>query len=208
MIIIASAVLNSCISPSIRITSNKHHFPLNHSRIMTVGIIKDDNDSIRISIEKNITTDLEGIGYNAVSALEAFGPGGLANLDQAETYQKLCNQGIDAIIVVALIDKTKEKQFRTHRSYSYSDAYYYNRIWNYKSIQADLADNNLNVKTDYFWEAILFNLSTLEAECTIQSSTFNSPENEIASQFDKQIVRKMIKEKILKKQEVKALKPF
>ena len=208
LIIIAAAVLTSCSSPYILITSNKYHFPLNHSRIMTVGVIKDDDDSIRIGIENIIMADLKAIGYNAVSALEEFGPKGLANLDQQETYLKLCNQGIDAVIVVALIDKTKEKQFRTHKSYAYPDTYYYNRIWNYKNIQADLVDKNPSLKSDYFWEAILFNLSTLEAECTIQSASFSSPENEIASQFEKQVVRKMIKEKILKKQNIKKLKPF
>jgi hypothetical protein len=175
---------------------------------MTVGVIKDDNDSIRISIEKSITADLKGIGYDAVSALEEFGPKGLANLDQQETYLKLCNEGIDAVIIVALIDKTKEKQFRTQRSYAYTNTYYYNRIWNYKNIQADLVYKDLTVKSDYFWEAILFNLSTLEVECTIQSSFFSLPENKIASQFEKQVVKKMIKEKILRNQNVKPLKPF
>ena len=206
--IIVTVFLGSCSSPSILITSNKHYFPLHQSRIMTVGVIKDDNDSIRISIEKNISAELEGLGYNAVSALEQFGHGGLANLDQHETYVKLCNEGIDAIIVVALIDKAKEKQFRTHRSYAYTNSYYYNRIWNYKNIQADLVDSNQNMKTDYFWEAILFNLSTLEVGCTIQSSSFSSPENKIAGQFDKQIVRKMVKEKVLKKQNIEKLKAF
>lgn len=208
MIIIATVLLTSCSSPYILITSNKYHFPLAHSRIMTVGVIKDDNDSIRIRIEKNITADLNAIGYNAVSALEEFGPKGLANLDQQETYLKLCNKGIDAVIIVALIDKTKERQFKTQRSYAYPDTYYFNRIWNYKNIQADLGDKDFTVKSDYFWEAILFNLSTLEAECTIQSSSFSLSESEVAGRFEKQIVKKMIKEKILKKQNIKRLKPF
>ena len=175
---------------------------------MTVGVIKDDNDSIRICVEKSITEDLKAIGYDAVSGLEEFGPKGLANLDHEETYLKLCNRGIDAVIIVALIDKTKEKQFRTRRSYAYSDTYYYHRIWNYKNIQADLVDKNSTEKGDCFWEAILFNLSTLEAECTIQSASFSLPENKIAGQFAKQIVKKMIKENILRNQNVKSLKPF
>ena len=175
---------------------------------MTVGVIKDDNDSIRISIEKSVATDLKSIGYDAVSALDQFGPKGLANLDQQETYLKLCNQGIDAVILVALIDKTKEAQFRTRRSFTYSDTYYYNRIWNYKNIQADLRDKNSTPKSDYFWEAILFNLSTLEAECTIQSTSFSLSGNYIAGQFEKQIVKKMLSEKILAKQDLKMLKPF
>ena len=207
-ITIVTVFLSGCSSPYILITSNKHHFPLGHSRIMTVGVIKDDNDSIRISIEKSVATDLQSVGYDAVSALDQFGPKGLANLDQQETYLKLCNQGIDAVILVALIDKTKEAQFRTRRSFAYSDTYYYNRIWNYKNIQADLADKNSAPKSDYFWEAILFNISTLEAECTIQSTSFSLSGYNIAGQFEKQIVKKMLSEKILRKQDLKMLKPF
>ena len=208
LIIIAAGFLAGCSSPYILITTNKYHFPLYHSKILTVGVIKDDNDSIRVRIEKGITADLKAIGYDAVSALEEFGPKGLANLDQQETYLKLCRQGIDAIIIVALIDKTKEKQFKTQRSYTYPDTYYYNRIWNYKNIQADLVDKDSTLKSDYFWEAIFFNLSTLEAECTIQSATFSVSDNKIAGMFEKQVVKEMIKEKILKKQNIKRLKPF
>lgn len=206
--IIVTVFLASCSSPYILITSKKYHFPLNYSKIMTVGVIKGDNDSIRICVEKSITEDLRAIGYNAVSGLEEFGSKGLTNLDQEETYLKLCNRGIDAIIIVALIDKSKENQFKTRRSYAYTNTYYYNRIWNYKNIQADLVDKNSSVKIDCFWEAILFNLSTLEAECTIQSASFTLSENKIAGQFEKQIVKKMIDENILRKQNVKSLKPF
>ena len=208
LFIIAAVFLAGCSSPYILITTNKYHFPLYHSKILTVGVIKDDNDSIRMHIEKSITADLRAIGYGAVSAFEEFGPKGLANMDQQETYLKLCNQGIDAIIVVALIDKTKEKQIRTQRSYKYTDSYYYDRIWNYKNIQADLTNKNSTLNSEYFWEAILFNLSTLEAECTIQSTTFSVSGYKIAGLFEKQLVEKMIKEKILKKQNIKKLKPF
>ena len=50
-------------------------------------------------------------GLIAVSALDEFGTGGLANLAQEETYVKLCNKGIDAVITIALLDGKKEKVF-------------------------------------------------------------------------------------------------
>ena len=175
---------------------------------MTVAVIKDENDSVRKRVEKSITEDLIAVGYNAVSGFDEFGSKGLANLDQEETYLKLCNQGIDAVIIVALLDKTKDKQFRTERSHAYTDTYYYNRIWNYKNIQADLEDKDQIVKNEYFWEAILFNLRTLEAECTIQSLSFSISGDNPSDRFEKQVVRKMIKEKILRKQNDRVLKAF
>ena len=208
LVAVTTVFLAGCSSHYILITTDKYHFPLYHSKILTAGVIKDENDSIREHIEKSITADLRAIGYGAASAIETFGAKGLANLDQEETYLKLCNQGIDAVIVVALIDKTKEKQFRTQRSYKYTGSYYYARIWNYKNIQADLTNKNSTLKSEYFWEAILFNLSTLEAECTIQSATFSASDYAKAGLFEKQVVKKMVKEKILKKQNAKKLKAF
>jgi hypothetical protein len=175
---------------------------------MTLGIIKADSDSMRVRVEKSITDDLKNIGYNAVSAFEKFGAKGLSNLGEQETYRKLCTEGVDAVIVITLIDRTKENHFRTQKSYVYPDNYYYDRILNYKNIQADLSENTPAIQDRYFWEAILFNLGTLEAECTIQSSSFRSPEKNTEGQFEKQVVKKMIKEKVLKKQNVKTLKAF
>jgi hypothetical protein len=118
------------------------------------------------------------MGYIAVSALEEFGAGGLANLGQENTYLKLCNEGIDAVIVVAIVDNNKENHLSSRKSNTYPDNYYYDRIWNYKNIQADLAGENRGEHENYFWEAILFKLNTREAECTIQSRAFTSITNE------------------------------
>lgn len=201
-------LLSGCSSSHILIASNKYHFPLNHSKIMTVGVLKGDNDSSRLHVERIISSDLQALGYSAVSAFDEFGPNGLANLSHEETYRQLCGRGIDAVIVVALIDKNKEKQFKTKRSYTYPDNYYYDRIWNYKNIQADLSVHTRQPEGTYFWEAILFNLSTLEAECTIQSPAFTSPDYNMAHEFEQLLVEKMLREKILKRQNIPALKPF
>jgi len=173
---------------------------------MIAGVIKDEDDSTRQYVERRISSDLAALGYNAVLALEVFGKNGLANLSQEATYRQLCSRGIDAVIVVALIDKNKEKQFRTKRYFTYPDNYYYDRIWNYKDIQADLSVDD--PARAYFWEAILFNLNTLEAECTIQSPAFTSLDDSNAYNFEKLLVGKMLREKILKRQNTPPLKPF
>jgi hypothetical protein len=208
LLVTITTLFFGCSSSHILITSNKYHFPRNHSKIMAVGVIKVDNDSTRLHIERNLSLGLTGLGYNAVSAFEEFGPGGLAKLGKEETYLKLCNQGIDAVIIVTLIDKSKENQFRTRKHYTYPDNYYYDRIWNYKNIQADLSNNSSGKQSTYFWEAILFNLRTLEAECTIQSRSFTSIAYSKADEFEKLLIKTMLKEKILQRQNYPLLKPF
>ena len=166
---------------------------------MVVSIVKSRDNSLRKQIETDFANELKEIGYYAVPAVEEFGEGGLSNLSREETYIKLCNNGIDAVITIALIDKSKEKTIGSKKSYGYPHNYYYDRIWNYRNIKADLTNGS---KPEYFWESILFNLRTLEAECTIQTKSFTAiKEEKMGHEFEKQIIQNMIKQKILKRGE-------
>ena len=201
-------LIAGCDSSRIITVRDKYHYPLAHSKIMTVCIVNEPKDSIRSRVESNIVADLQNAGYGTVSALEKFGAHGLSGLGEEQTYLKLCSEGIDAILVVTLIDKSKESRIKAKKSYGYPDHYYYDRIWNYSKIRADLVDKEIETKDGYFWEAILFNLSTLEAECTIQSRPFNSPYESKARDFEKQLINKLMKQRILEKQKAEHKKPF
>jgi hypothetical protein len=203
-------ILYGCTSPHIITTWKAQHFsPVNYKDILVAGVIKNRSDSFRAGIEKHFVNDLEDLGYHAVSALDEFGPGGLANLGQGETYIKLCTKGVDAVITIALIDNGKEAYGKVLKATTYPAKYYYNRIWNYKNIQAEFAAGYPE-KADYFWEAILFDLNTLEPQCTIQTKFFAGPAENVARELGSKLINKMRKEKILKKQNriIKQTKPF
>src|SRR5687768_4197506 len=95
LIIIAAVFLTRCSSRYILIRSNKYHFPLNHSKIMTDAVINDDSDSIQTRIKKSITAKPRPMGYDALSAHDELGPKGVGQLYQQDTCLKLCSQGID-----------------------------------------------------------------------------------------------------------------
>jgi hypothetical protein len=169
---------------------------------MVVGIIKDSGVALRSQMEAHLVNDLKNLGYSAVSALSEFGKGGLANLEQEETYIKLCNKGIDAVITVALLDGKKEKFYVPARVKYYSNLYYYNRIWNYQIIQADLISpkEQYEESTQYTWESILFDLQTLSPVYTAQTKSFDPASTEtMAHEYGKLIVANMVKNKVLVK---------
>jgi hypothetical protein len=158
--------------------------------------------TLRTLMETHLVNDLKSRGYNAVSALNEFGKGGLSNLEMEETYIRLCNKGIDAVITIALIDRKKEKYYVPARVKYYSNLYYYNRIWNYNTIQADLASANREYaeSTQYIWESILFDLQTLSPVFTTQTKTFDPASAEsMAHEYGELIVANMVKNKILNK---------
>jgi hypothetical protein len=178
---------------------------------MTVGIIKSTSDSLRMRIENSFVKAAEGLNYHAVSALSEFGPKGLTGLDQTDTYIKVCNNRIDAVITVALIDGIKEEYQKPGNLFAYPAGYYYNRIWNYKNIEADLTTGDYNKDNSYFWEIIVYNLNTLEAECTMQTRSYTDiTDGNVIDELAKEVIRKMQKEKILIRREkhIKTAKPF
>jgi hypothetical protein len=151
-------------------------------------------------METHFVNDLKEIGYNAVSALAEFGEGGLKGLEQEETYVRLCNKGIDAIITIALLDRKKEKFYVPVRVKYYSNLYYYNRIWNYNIIQANLTTSppGKDSTTQYSWETILFDLQTLSPVYTIQTKSFDAASlTGMMQQYEKLIVSNMIKNKVI-----------
>ena len=97
-ILLSTILFYSCSSNSKIISSWKATSNLrDYKKIMVVGIIKDSSTALRKKMETHLVNDFRSVGYDAVSALEEFGVGGLAGLEQEETYIKLCNKGIDAV---------------------------------------------------------------------------------------------------------------
>jgi len=164
-------------------------------------------------MEEHFVSELKTLGYNAVSSLEEFGAGGLQGLEQEETYVKLCNKGIDAVITIALLDKQKEHYYVPAKVKYYSSVYYYNRIWNYQKIQADpLSVGADSVNTQLLWETILFDLTRLTPVYSAQTKPFDPAlEGAMAHTYGEMLVAGMVKSKTLFKQPVadqQPLKPF
>ena len=197
---IITFTLCNCATSKVITTWKAPGNPGDYKKILVIGIIKDSSISLRKQMEKHLADDLKTVGYNAVPALEEFGKGGLENLEQEQTYTKLCSKGIDAVITIALLDRKKEKFYVPAQVKYYSNLYYYNRIWNYNSIQADLTSpkGHYEESTQYLWETILFDLRTLWPVYAVQTKTFDPASlRDMGHEHGKLIVSKMLKDKIL-----------
>ncbi len=211
IIFLLAYIFSGCSSPRVTVAWKVEHVqPERHDKILVVGIIKSENDSLRKQIERDFSKALCDLGYDAVSAITEFGPGGLSGSGEIETYRKLCNSGFDAVMTIALIDESKEPRQRYQKVHGYPSNYYYNRIWNYKNIRADLTSASPG-NGYYFWENILFDLNKLETECTVQSGSFKSSKlANMSSNFDLRAIQILLKERILTRQQsnFKTLRPF
>jgi len=169
---------------------------------MIAAIVDSDDTVLRAAVENGFKETLQSIGYQTVSSLKEFGIHGLRDLEQEDTYLRLCNRGIDAVMTVALIDRTDVNYTEPKSSYTEPVKYYYERIWHYKERQSRITASFYDTSKKYSWEMILFDLSTLQPHAIVQSKIYTNgiPES-LSRAFWKDIVKKLNKDRYLKKRE-------
>ncbi len=172
---------------------------------MVVAILPDEDSVVREQIETSFRTALLNMGYNTVTAISEFGRTGLRDLGEDETYKKIHGRGIDAVVTVALVNRTKETSSLPVAAHSYRNNFYFNRIFQYKDNLTQPGNNSPN--EEYYWECLLFDLNKLEASISVQTSPSAKPAQlKMGDQLARHLIRRMAKEKTLKKQ--KPLKAF
>lgn len=166
-------------------------------RILVIAVLPEGDSVLRRSIEMEAARSLSSYGYYAISAVSTFGARGLAAGSQEDTYLKLCNNGIDAVMTFALVPEN-ENLYAGTSQYLHPSSYYYNRMWNYKKMQTGL--NYSRTETNYFWETIVFDLVTLQAIGMIRTRSFSDYQhNKINNELTNLVLQRMVKEKIIQK---------
>lgn len=191
----------ACSAPSV-ITAWKlpDASPHRYQSILVVGIIKEDSLFARTRVEDYLSAELKRSGYQAPTALATFGRKGLVSQPREETLIRLCNNSIDAVLTIALIDGAKEKFNEPVKTGSYPASYFLDRIWNYNAIQADLSSGVDSGDNDSFWEVVLFDLYTLQPHCVLQTKAFRTEGHSIVNdELAKRIVAHLLREKAIRK---------
>jgi hypothetical protein len=189
--------LYGCSSSNITtVWKNQHAYPGKYNKILVAVILSREDTAVRGEIEKQFQQSLEELGYPTISSYSEFGPAGFTDLGQEDTYIKLCNKGIDAVMTIAMVDKRKDGLPGPRDAFTSPTVYYYDHIWNYKRLQLPAADEN----SFYTWEVILFDLSTLQPHYIMQTKPFNGTlKQALGNEFWKDMTRKLVKERFLKR---------
>ena len=201
--------LQSCISKQVvTVWKSELAAPVAYNKIMVAVIMGEGHDSLRLFLEKYTADQFSAAGYYSVAAMNEYGPNGLGNLDAEATYRALCDSGIDAVLVLAMIDK--KLATKNMGGEKYNSEYYYKRIWRYRPLLDQFNGTAPGVLTRFAWEGILFDLNSLQPESVIQIRRFNQAVDTsgikiVADQIVKEMRRKKI---IVKKDRPRLYKPF
>jgi len=124
--------------------------PKKYNKILVLGIINDKDRRIQERMEQHFVGDITDMGYNAISALQEYGPKAFDSLGEKAALEKIKNSGVDAVITIVLLDKQKDEKYITpHVYYSGNFGGYYG------SRHSLIFEPGYYVSdTRYFWEAI------------------------------------------------------
>ncbi len=171
-----------------------------YNKILVLGLIREADRSIREKMEQHLLGDLKERGFNAICACEEFGPKAFENMTEKGAISKLTDSGIDAVLTIVLLDKTKEKYYVPGRIY-YSPYYnYHNRFWGYYTTMYDriYSPGYYEVSTKYFWESNLYDMDSKQLVYSVQTQSFDPSSSEsLAHEYGKLIVNSMVKNKVL-----------
>lgn len=192
--------LLSCRTNKVSYYKAKNALPKTHNKIMVVSIL---NDTILgNTIENYFINDLNNLGYNTTTAIAEFGRGSSGKLNDEQSYIKLNKKGIDALLIIVLLDEKYKAGVDASRLINDPGIFYYQRISDYykKKAAQSSAMNDSNGYAKLFMESVFFDLNTLEPLFSINTKLFlKSSASASAKENSRMIINKMIKLKVLKK---------
>lgn len=211
-VLLVMALLLGCTTSRITSTwQQKGAAPQAYNKIMVLGLIREADRSLRENMENHLVGDLRALGYNAYSSYDQFGPKAFEGLSEDKVYDRLKENGADAVLTIVLLNKEKEKYYVPGRI-SYSPyAVYYHRFGGYYTtlIERIESPGYYSESTRYFWESNLYDLTTKEMVYSVQTQSFDpSSTEELAHDYGELIVEDMARRKVLTKAVANGVKPM
>ncbi|MCY7293336.1 MAG: hypothetical protein LH615_14245 [Ferruginibacter sp.] len=163
-----------------------------YKKILVLGIFQQKERSLRQEAETQLVNRLKDQGYNAVSAMDDFGPKAFEKVSEDQLAANLKTSGYDAVITTALLDKTKEENYQPGTSRLQPVGVFYNRFGRYYSTIYDriYQPGYYTTSTDYFLESNLYDIKSGDLIYSIQTKSYDpSSATTLASDNSKKVVR-------------------
>jgi hypothetical protein len=175
--------------------------PKKYKKILVLGLINEPDGTVRISMEANLEFNLRDLGYTAICSCDEYEPKAFENMNEQQALAKLDKSGVDAVLTIVLLDKTKEKYYVPARMNYSPYTVYQDRFWGYYSTMHDRIYSKGYYVTDtkYFWESNFYSIDkTPQLLYSARSRSF-APQSasELTYQYGKMIINDLLKKKIV-----------
>lgn len=171
-----------------------------YKKIVVVGLIRDADRTVREQMEQHIVGDLKDLGYDAVCSCDEYNPKAFEGMSENDAISKLRNSGVDAVLTITLLDKTKERYYVPGRVYYSPYRVYQNRFYGYSRTmyQRIYSEGYYVENTKYFWESNFYDLESNQLLYSAQSQSFDPVSKEsLSHEYGQMIVKDMVKNNVL-----------
>ena len=169
-------------------------------RIVVLGLIRDNEGSLRETMEQHLVDDLKALGYDAVCSCNEYNPKLFENMSEQQAIDKLRNAGVDAVLTIVLLNKTRERYYIPQRAQYSAFEYAQNRFWNYSRFMFDriYSDEYYVTDTKYYWESNLYDLAGNKLLYSAQSQSFDpNSTNKLGHEYGQVIIKDLVKKNVL-----------
>ena len=171
-----------------------------YNKVLVVAMMGSKYDILRQNIENEMTDKLKQQGVDAVSSYQQYGPKNFQGMGENDAVKKVSGDGFDAVMVIALLDKDKERSFNpAYLSYTpYGVGGWYR---NYHVIYDRIyTPGYYSVSTNYTLEANLYDASDNKLTYSAQTKSYDpNSSQDLSNGFSKTIVDDMVKKDVVMK---------
>lgn len=146
-------------------------------KVIVLGLIKESDRSLREEMEQYLASSLRNKGQDAVCACNLYSPKEFDRMNEEQALERLRNSGVDAVLTIVLLDKTKERYYVPGHVQYTPYVVYYNRFWGYSQTLYGriYSPGYYTTDTKYFWETNLYDLNGDKLLYSAQSQSFDPP---------------------------------
>ena len=200
-ILVIIILLSACASSKITNTWISQKTSIQkYNKIMVVGINGNETWGSKEKMERELVERLREKGQNAVAASDTYGPKAFRNLNEDTVINKLQGTGVDAVLTIVLLNKTKEKYYVPARVYYSPYIMYHHRFWGYYNTMTAriYTPGYYTYDKKYFWESNLYDMKTKELVYSVQTESFNpSSSEQLAHEYSDLIIKNMSKNSVI-----------
>ncbi|MDQ6843276.1 MAG: hypothetical protein M3Z92_02835 [Bacteroidota bacterium] len=173
---------------------------LSMKKIMVAALLPDRNRDLQRTMEKQLVSELNSKGIQAISAYEVYGPKYFPKGEQ-KAVDKLRESGVDGFLTIVLLDKSKEKNYNPGYSQIEPIGYYRNWFGYYRTVYGRVyTPGYYTTQNKYYWESNLYSLPDEKLIYSAQSQSFDpSSVAQLANDYSNKILNDMAKQGLLAK---------
>jgi hypothetical protein len=194
--ILLLGVLAACSNTHITSSwKNDNVPPVHYNKIVVLAMVPAAQRNIRQAMENSMAEQLRRNGYNAVSALQEFGPAALQGLSEQASLGKVKGANGDGLITISQINQSRTRQYVP--GMIYPSPWGWGWGWGGGYYSPGYIRNDVH----YSWETNFYDVGTDKVLYSVQSKSFDpSSAHDLADSYSRQIVKDMKEKRVLVKQ--------